>query len=300
MRALPLLLLFALFLPGPPAQGRQAPADSGGVARRPESLLRRSLPSPAAPASFDDYTNSLMEGNSLFRHSRHLQSDVDPVRQVRSLDAMFYILFLLFLFLAVIRLVYHKYFSDLIRAFLNPTLSQRQLRDQLSQTPFPALLMNLFFTISLGIYLVLLLRITGFISNYNISLLLPSFVLLIGAVYTVKWLVLRFTGWIFAAEPLTEGYIFILFLIQKMLGIVLLPFLVILAFCSSSIAGAGFYISIIVISLFIVYRYVRAWGLIKMHISPHRFHFFLYFCAFEIIPVLILGKIVLDWLNGNA
>ncbi len=296
MVVLSFILVFVLSLAGPlPVEGK-APADSTGASR----VTLRPLPGRGAPETFDAYTNALMEDNFVFRHSDRLQSDLDPVRHFRSLDAMFYILFLLLLFLAVIRLVFDKYFSDLVRAFLNPTLSQRQLRDQLSQTPFPALLMNLFFTISLGLYLFLLLRNSGFITNYNINLLLPTFVLLIGAVYTVKWLVLRFTGWIFAASPLTEGYIFILFLIQKVLGIVLLPFLVILAFCSNPLAGAGFYISIIIILLFIVYRYVRVWSLIKMHISSHRFHFFLYFCAFEIIPVLILGKIVLDWLNGNA
>jgi hypothetical protein len=251
-------------------------------------------------SGFDNYVRGLLTGNPIFRQSEKTEYDLDPVRRYISRDAMFYILSVLVLFLAVIRLVFHKYFSDLIRAFYNPTLSQRQLRDQLSQTPFPALLLNVFFTSSMGLYLFLLLRNTGFITNYNINLLIPSFILLIGAIYCVKYMWLRFMGWLFAASPLTDTYIFILYLINKVLGIVLLPFLIILAFCSPSLANAAFYISIIVVILLIVYRYIRAYGLIKSQISFNKFHFFLYFCAFEIIPVLVLGKIVLVWLNGNV
>lgn len=305
--------LFILLLCMGPGQNRAAPDTllKGSMqpsyfrANRPLPTNRMRLSPSGAPHStahtgYDQYVSALLSGNPFFKGTDKAVYDLNPVRKYQSRDALFYLIFGLLLILAVIRLVFYKYFSDLFRAFSNPTLSQRQLRDQLSQTPFPALLLNIFFAISLGLYLFLLLRDSNFITDYNIYLLIPSFVALVGAIYFTKYATLRLSGWLFGASDLTDAYIYILYLINKVLGIVLVPFLVILAFCGPALVSIGYYISIIIIVLFIVYRYIRAYGLIKTYISFSRVHFFLYLCAFEIVPVLILGKVVLVWLNGNV
>jgi len=303
-----LVLLCLGVLPGPQLNrqnhslmvNRLSTRGPTAFSRTGELKILKQFPGGAAQGGYDRYVKHVLQGNLFFRAGRQGQYDLDNIRQYQPRNTLFWLIFLVLLLLAIIRIIFYKYFSDLFRAFANPTLSQRQLRDQLSQTPFPALLLNIFFSISLGLYLFLLLRNSGFITNYNIYLLIPSFVALIGTIYFIKYFVLRLSGWLFGASDLTDGYIYILYLINKVLGIVLVPFLVILAFCSPQLASAGYYISIIIISLFIVYRYFRAYHLIKSHISFSRFHFFLYLCAFEIVPVLIVGKVVLVWLNGNA
>ena len=215
------------------------------------------------------------------------------------MDWLIYLMAGVLLVLSIIRLSYRKYFSDLFRAFLNPTLSQRQLKDQLSQSPFPNFLLNIFFAIALGLYFYLVLYRQQVFPQAEPWLLIPGLVLMVSVVYGFKYVMLRFCGWLFGNSELADAYIFILYLINKILGVLLVPFLVIIAFCSPEIARTFLYISLFFIVLLIIYRYIRSYSLIRQYLSFSKLHFFLYLCAFEVAPVLILTKVLLIWLTGN-
>ncbi len=87
----------------------------------------------------------LMENNAfLTRKGKPVVLDVNPARKYASQDWLVYLVAGVILLLGIIRSSYLKYFNDMFRAFFNPTLSQRQLKDQLSQSPFPNFLLNLF------------------------------------------------------------------------------------------------------------------------------------------------------------
>jgi hypothetical protein len=250
-------------------------------------------------SSYDIFLRSLASKNMFLQANKPRYYDLNIVRPYKDLDWLVYLVTGIVLLLGIIRLAYLKYFSDLFRAFLNPTLSQRQLKDQLSQSPFPNFLLNAFFAVSLGVYLYLLMYRQQYIFNADAWLLIPGLVLLVAVIYVSKYLVLRFCGWLFGNSDLADAYIFILYLINKVLGILLVPFLVILAFCQPEIARAFLYISLFFIILLIGYRYVRSYSVVKQYLSFSKLHFFLYLCAFEVAPVLILTKVLLIWLTGN-
>lgn len=227
------------------------------------------------------------------------QYDINPMRPDMQQDWLVYLVGGVLLLLGIIRTAYLKYFSDLFRAFMNPTLSQRQLKDQLSQSPFPNFLLNTFFVISLGLYLYLMMYRLNYPTDAIAWMLIPGLMLLVGIIYAVKYIVLRFCGWLFGNEDLIDAYVFILYLINKILGVLLAPFLVVLAFCKPEIATTSLYISVFFIVLLIVYRYVRSYSLVRQYLSFSKLHFFLYLCAFEVVPVLIITKVLLIWLTGN-
>jgi hypothetical protein len=49
-------------------------------------------------------------------------------------------------------------------------------------------------------------------------------------VYLVKYLFLLFTGWVFNSQEATGSYVFVVFLVNKVMGVLLIPFLLIFAF----------------------------------------------------------------------
>lgn len=256
----------------------------------------------AAPKvhAYDTIMRSLLEKNAfLSRKGKPVLLDVNPVRKDYSQDWLVYLVAGVLLLLGIIRSSYLKYFNDMFRAFFNPTLSQRQLKDQLSQSPFPNFLLNFFFVISLGLYLYLLMYRLDYPTGAIAWMLIPGLMLLVGIIYLVKFVVLRFCGWLFGNEELIDAYVFILYLINKVLGILLAPFLVVLAFGSPEMASICLYISIFFIVLLVVYRYVRSYSLVRQYLSFSKLHFFLYLCAFEVVPVLIITKVLLLWLTGN-
>jgi len=249
--------------------------------------------------TYDLFLKELTAKNVFLKSNKPSRLDVNKLRVFDDLDWLVYVMAGVVLLLGIIRLSYLKYFSDLFRAFMNPTLSQRQLKDQLSQSPFPNFLLNSYFVISLALYLYLLMYRQQYITSNTAWMAIPGLIVLVTVVYGVKYLMLRFCGWLFGSSELADAYIFILYLINKVLGILLVPFLVILAFCTPELAKAFMYISIFFIVLLVAYRYIRSYSVVKQYLSFSRLHFFLYLCAFEVAPVLIITKVLLVALTGG-
>ncbi|MGH2642616.1 MAG: DUF4271 domain-containing protein [Chitinophagaceae bacterium] len=256
--------------------------------------------------SFDHYrgfVNYLLSNNAVFNHTFQNQPDeITPLirddNTARIKTNLFYTIVGLLFLLGILRLLFTKYFSDLFKAFFNPTLSRRQLREQLAQNPVPAFMLNIFFTLSAGLYVFLILRHFNYITVSHPLVLIPLFMLIFIIIYIVKFLFLRFSGWLFGYGEVVSGYIFTLYMINKILGVGLLPFILVLAFCTPAIAAVALNISLIFIVLMFIYRYIRMFSSERNKILFNKFHFFIYLCGFEIAPVLILGKLVLIWLNG--
>ncbi|KAA2244705.1 DUF4271 domain-containing protein [Chitinophaga agrisoli] len=293
----------------PGASGRPAPAGTNATLTNAQPANARQAATDTLPqqpklplhqeTAYDVFLRNLASKNMFLHPNKPQYYDLNTLRPYKDLDWLVYLVGGVVMLLGVIRLSYLKYFSDLFRAFLNPTLSQRQLKDQLSQSPFPNFLLNMFFVISVGLYLYLLMYRQQYIFNADAWLLIPGLIILVALIYGIKFVVLRFCGWLFGNSDLADAYIFILNLINKVLGILLVPFLVILAFCQPEIARAFLYISLFFITLLIGYRYVRAYSVVKQYLSFSKLHFFLYLCAFEVAPVLLLTKVLLIWLTGN-
>ncbi|MGN7819678.1 DUF4271 domain-containing protein [Chitinophaga sp. 22536] len=274
------------------------PVDTS--AHKTDSAALAAAPRPKPVSEFDLYMKKLAQENIFLKPGRPSFRDTNPLRPFRNMDWLVYLVGGILLLLSIIRLSYTKYFADLFRAFLNPTLSQRQLKDQLSQAPFPNMLLNTFFAVSLGVYLYLVLYRQQVFPQAEPWLLIPGLIVLVAVVYGIKYVMLRFCGWLFGNSELADAYIFILYLINKILGVLLVPFLVVLAFCDVEIARTFLYISIFFIVLLVVYRYIRSYSLVRQYLSFSKLHFFLYLCAFEVAPVLILTKVLLNiWLTGN-
>ncbi|PSL35281.1 uncharacterized protein DUF4271 [Chitinophaga ginsengisoli] len=265
----------------------------------PDSAQQQTVVPSRQETAYDLFLKELTAKNVFLRSNKPTRLDVNKLRVFDDLDWLVYVMAGVVLLLGIIRLSYLKYFSDLFRAFMNPTLSQRQLKDQLSQSPFPNFLLNSFFVISLALYLYLLMYRQQYITSNTAWMAIPGLIVLVAVVYGVKYLMLRFCGWLFGSSELADAYIFILYLINKVLGILLVPFLVILAFCTPELAKAFMYISIFFIVLLVAYRYIRSYSVVKQYLSFSRLHFFLYLCAFEVAPVLIITKVLLVALTGG-
>ncbi|TWW01735.1 DUF4271 domain-containing protein [Chitinophaga pinensis] len=273
-------------------------ADSAAKAAADSTQQLAAVPLPKE-TTYDLYLKKLAATNIFLKSDKPTRLDVNKIRVYEDLDWLVYVMAGVVLLLGIIRLSYLKYFSDLFRAFMNPTLSQRQLKDQLSQSPFPNFLLNGFFVISLALYLYLLMYRQQYIPANTAWMAIPGLILLVAVIYSVKYVMLRFCGWLFGSSELADAYIFILYLINKILGILLVPFLVILAFCKPEWSKPFMYMSVAFIVLLVAYRYIRSYSVVKQYLSFSRLHFFLYLCAFEVAPVLIITKVLLVALTGG-
>ena len=221
-------------------------------------------------------------------------------RVARNKDLLFYSLVLLIIFFALMRRAFPKYFNDLFRLFFRTTLKERQISEQLMQTPVPSILLNGFFTISAGFYCCFLLTHFGLNPAGEFWTLLMYCVGGLAAAYFIKFIGLKISGWIFNLQAAANSYIFIVFIINKMIGILLLPFLLILAFSSDSVYSVGLTLSWCLIGGLLIYRLFLTYTVVRNQVKVSPFHFFLYFLAFEIAPLLLVYKALLVFFSENT
>jgi len=243
---------------------------------------------------------------NVLRQHPYLNFFAEPVsytgieRKAQSKDVFFYVLLGLFFYFAAVKALFRKYINNLVSIFLRITLRQQQLREQLLQAPLPSLLLNIFFLLSGGLYASLLLMYYKAEAHPNFWIQTLYCIAILALIYTGKFVILKFTGWVFNLSKATDTYIFIVFLVNKMLGILLLPFLVLIAFYSGQPQQVFVTLSLILILGLFAYRFIFSFGPIRAEIKVNPFHFFLYLCAFEIAPLLLIYKVLLHLLEKST
>jgi len=206
----------------------------------------------------------------------------------------FYLLLALCIMLGLIRTSDPRYFNNLFKAFRNITLSNRQLKEQLQGTPLPNLLMNIFFTIVGGAYIYYIVR---YFTPQRREILPPSLLIIMliagmMVIYLTKYAAVRFSGWAFRVESITDHYLFNIFLINKIISILLLPFIILLAFAGPVWTEPIAIVSFILTGVLLINRYTRSWQVFGSFFQYSKFHFFMYLCASELLPLAVLMKLL--------
>ena len=208
-------------------------------------------------------------------------------------EYLFYYLIILFILFGLLRRAFAKYFYDLFRVFFKTTLKQRQTQEQLLQSSLASVLLNSFFVLSAGLYVNFLLQYFQLVISDNFWLQYLYCAGALAAIYLVKYIGLKITGWLFNVSNATDSYTFIVFIINKMLGIFLLPFLLLLAFANDPLYSSAIVISWIGIGLLLIYRFILSYGALRKEVKLNSFHFILYILGFEVIPLLLIYKLLL-------
>ncbi len=247
-----------------------------------------------AGISLQKFNQEVLKGHPYSGFETKLFNNVtENTIKVNGKESLFYLLVGLLLFLAFLRRTFPKYFNDLFRLFFRTTMKQRQIREQLIQTPLPSLLMNVFFVVSSGLYVNFLLQHFKLQAVDNFWLRFLYCCLGVSVIYFIKFIGLKLSGWLFNMEEAANSYIFIVFVVNKIIGIFLLPFLVLLAFMQGVGYTTAMMLSWCGLGILILYRLILTYTAVRNQVKVNPFHFFLYFCAFEIAPLLLIYKALL-------
>jgi len=243
--------------------------------------------------------DKLYSGNVLLNSKGTPVSMTVKPKSMVSRDVFFYLLMGLVFLMGLIKFFFARYFTTLFRVFFNTSLRQSQLTDQLMQARLPSLFFNLFFIFSGGTYAYFLLLQNQLINGQHIWVMVASCIALLGVIYLVKFSTLKFTGWVTGYTEATDTYIFVIFLISKIIGVLLLPFTILMAFSELPVANASAIVSLLVIGFLLLLRFFRSYGLVQNQLKVSRFHFLLYIAGVEIMPLLLIYKVLLFLLSKN-
>jgi hypothetical protein len=219
------------------------------------------------------------------------RAGIPKIRMSR--DLLFYVVLLLALWMGILKSSYDKYYTDLFTVFFRSSLRQHQIREQLLQARLPSLLFNLFFVGCAGTFLYLVASAYAVHLGHADWQLWIASIAAVAVLYSAKFLGLKLSGWVFGMGGAVDTYIFIVFLVNKILGVALLPLVVLLAFAGDPLQSAAATLGVLLVIGMVIYRFIRSYRPVWEEVQMSRFHFFLYLCAFEIAPLLLIYKTML-------
>lgn len=220
---------------------------------------------------------------------------ISKLRQWEGKEGLFYGIVAIILLFGLLRNTFARYLADLFRTYFRTTVRQRVFKEQVANAPLPSLLFNILFLLIGALLAALLLRHFGLGMPYPFWQLFLYGLLGLGVVYITKFLMLKLLGWLLNAREATDSYIFIVFANNKVLGILLLPLVLGLAFSSGDIYQVFFALSVVLICGLFLYRFYLSFVTVQKLVQINLFHFLLYFFALEIAPLLLINKLLVEF-----
>jgi hypothetical protein len=240
--------------------------------------------------------DSLLSANKFIKHKQKPVYFIIDKKTTPGKENLFYLVSMIILVFGIFKVLYSKYFDKIFRIFFNTSLRHNQLTDLLLQATLPSLILNTFFLITGGLFAWLLLSHYYFNDTNNYKLLLFC-IAAVTIIYTGKFCVLKFIGWVTETKSISNTYIFVIFLINKIIGITLIPFIVCIAFAPPAFINGTVILSSLILVIFFIMRFIRSYSLLQNQLLFSRLHFLLYIVTLEILPLLIIYKFSLIFIH---
>jgi len=233
------------------------------------------------------FTESVLaESNALGMHSFGL-----PVTEaIVNPDWFFYLLMGILVFLAWVRSLYGNVWLNTAEAVGNYAVTLRMYKDNSAVQKRLDNLLYLFYFISFAFYLLIIERhFTLFPYNLKTPILLLFNVAVLLMLFFARLALNSVIGNTFRQTDLFREYTYNVFVFNKLLGISIVPFLFLINYSTGSIRIILIWTSLVLVGAVGILRVMRGIVFsIKKDVS--LFYLFLYLCALEILPILVLFK----------
>lgn len=223
---------------------------------------------------------------------------LEKERNPQGKDELFYLLVGLTALVAFTKVVFPRYFTNIFSLFFQTSHRQKHAIEQINNSKISSLLLNIAFVTGFAIYISIILDSKGILHSKQWMLLLYSLAA-ITSIYLFKFVFLNFLGWAFNAQEAMESYTFVVFISNKIAAIVLIPFLFILAFNDGQVAAICLTATYCLFGLVLLYRYFVAIGTLRNELHLQALHFFLYLCAAETLPLVLIYKVVFNLITTS-
>lgn len=195
---------------------------------------------------------------------------------------------LLTLLITIFRSVYQKAY----RGFLNENMLNQIHREAQSSGALAYYILYVMFVLNAGTFVFLTARHFG--AAFPWGLWQSWLMCLAGttALVLAKHAVLTYIGAVFPVGKETSSYQFTIVVFGILLSLILVAANVFIAYGPSEMTSAALFTTFGITGLLYAFRSLRGLIVANNFLATHKFHFFLYLCAVEIAPLLVLVKLV--------
>ena len=184
-----------------------------------------------------------------------------------------------------------KIFSPLRKAFVHENFLRFLYRDTYLRKPGVFLYLNIIFLLSLGFILYRISQYYGHATSLRDYLIIQGIVLFL---FAVKHLALQLLSKLVDKPFEVRFYRYWMILSAGIIGLWMIPVTLMVSVLPAQFLFIALLICSIPILILLIYRQIKAMVQAKFFFYKHFFHFFLYFCAVEIVPVILLTDILVN------
>jgi hypothetical protein len=202
-----------------------------------------------------------------------------------------FILLLLLLF-AVLRISFHKQLGDIMHAFYSNRVLNNLYKEDNLFTSWPFLFLFIQFGFTLGMFLYLISQYYQVSYGAGGLQFFVTISIAIVILYALKIFILRGIGHLFNIQKPIHEYITILYLSYFNISLIFIPLVV--AFALAPLRYGLYFIAAatVLLAVIFLFQFIRAGYIILSNNRFSKVYLFLYFCALEICPILIVIKAI--------
>jgi Domain of unknown function (DUF4271) len=150
----------------------------------------------------------------------------------------------------------------------------------------------LLFGLTFGLFLYQLAAYNSVYYSISGMQLFIALSLIIISLFAFKFLILKIIGFLFDIDRIVGEYITTLYLTYFNIAFVFLPVAVCLSLIAAQLIPYLLAAALVLIVIIFIWIYLRSSVNIISNIRFHKFYLFIYLCALEICPILILIKVL--------
>ena len=241
-------------------------------------------------SAYGNYANFFLKNTGLYSLDIPKRAMYSSKRLHQNIEWIFYSFLFLFLFTALLGRYSNGLLRKLWKIYVNDGFIFRQSKDQMAQQQIVSVALNFLFILSTGLFIFFGLGWDQEFSGNMRWLILAACFVVIAVVYLFKHLFFKILGWAFGQEQAFEDYLFVVFLNNKLLGLLFLFSSFVMAFSDAASSSLTFKLSLFIVALMLVYRFLRGFQLFSNQVRVGFFTLFLAFLALELIPSAVLIK----------
>ena len=192
--------------------------------------------------------------------------------------------------IAIVANTRRSLFSKLLKSFSNDNILKMTQREEAGGLNGAFIILYVVFFINAASLAYLFLSSREILMN-NIWLVLLTGIF---GVYLVRHLFLYLFSVIFPVTREVRQYSFLIAVFNLLLGLILIPLNLIIAYAPDALSVATLYMAFGILAFVYIIRCLRGMLLGILNFGDHLFHFFLYLCTFEIVPILLVFRLFKD------
>ena len=257
----------------------------------PEPVFIKPKPKPVVVAQKEIpsiFTDSIFYTNGAEKVQYNIQSYQKPQRNY----LLPVVMLIMLSYLTWIRYQYAKEISENITVITNANLGQQIYRDREYSLNIFTMLTFINFSVATGVFL--------YIAAVKFAIPLPFgkelfdiifCIAVVVAGYLGKTILYRIAGYLYHIGDTVSMFRFNTLVIYQLAGFALLPFLIFAATSPEPVAGWAVIGGFILFGIILLVRLFKGLQIAGQFITFRFVYFFLYLCAFEIAPVIIVYKV---------